>query len=323
SDVVYSGDRALKVTWNRDPSRCEWAGFGIGWDDWVGKDLSDIFEYAAIQMQVRTVEGKMFGLPAVLTFEDYSGGMAFAYVGASYFERTNLDEEWQKVTVPLQNFDINTENLDPSNIKQLMFELQQGGAIYLDDIKLIFYTPPPPVVYLPDEPEERQPTYPITLFADDFVNGNGWGLLADDCQRIQLTNDAPLEGQRVIHAEWDTSKEDCYSVAIGASWNQWFPVNLQKEKGDLYLSLAIKSEATLADLANVRIGFEDYERAKSFVSVETKYLSGSYQPGQWQTVRIPISAFDQAPFDMQRVKQLYIRMEGAGECWLDDIQLVR
>ena len=128
------------MSWNRDVKGCKFAGIGIGWDGYAGKDLSEIMDYVAIQMYVRTQKGKSFGLPFVLTLEDYSGGMGFCYTSNKYFERTAIDEEWQKVIVPLADFDTEKENLDPSNIKQLQIELQQSGSVYLDDIKLIFYT---------------------------------------------------------------------------------------------------------------------------------------------------------------------------------------
>ena len=117
SDVVYDGQRAVAVTWDRNVEGCEWAGLGFGWDNWVGKDLSEVFPYAAIQMRVRSAEGRMYGLPIVLTLEDYAGGMGFAYTANQYFERPFIDEEWQTVTVPLADFDLSVENLDPTNVK--------------------------------------------------------------------------------------------------------------------------------------------------------------------------------------------------------------
>jgi hypothetical protein len=112
--------------------------------------------------------------------------MGFAYTGNKYFERTAIDEEWQKVEVPLSAFDVEVENLDPSNIKQLMLELQQSGSIYIDDIKLVFYEEPPADVYLSEQKVPDAPALPVQVFDDAFINNNGWGMLKDDCQNTRL-----------------------------------------------------------------------------------------------------------------------------------------
>lgn len=321
SEVKHSGNNSLKIEWNRDPSLCEWAGFGIGWDDWAGKDLSEVFDYAAIQMYVRTEKGKMYGLPVVLTLEDYSGNMAWSYVGSSYFERYYLDEEWQKVEIPLRTFDLNEDGLDITNVKQLMFELQQSGNIYLDDIQLVEYEEKPKEIWLPDAPQAPSITYPVQLFDDAFINNNGWGLMKDHCQNIQLTTATQSEGSKAIHATWDTSKEECYHVTIGVSWTSWFPVDLSNKKDNLLISLDIKGDAALLQSNTIRIGFEDYERHTSFVALQNDFMEGgTLKAGQWQAVQIPLSDLP-AGTDLSNIKQLLIRMENAGEVYLDNIRL--
>ena len=197
-DVVFDGRRAVAVTWDRGAEGCEWAGLGFGWDGWAGKDLSELIPYAAIEMQVRAREGRMFGLPIVLTFEDYSGGMGFAYTDNKYFERSFIDDAWQTVTVPLSAFDLaapGAQALDATNVKQLMFELQQSGSVYIDAVNLVWYEPEPqePWIVLP---ERADPTaLPITLFDDGFINDDGWGLVTDACQSI-ATEPAAGRGRR-------------------------------------------------------------------------------------------------------------------------------
>jgi hypothetical protein len=321
SQVKHTGDNALKIEWNRDPSLCDWAGFGIGWDNWAGKDLSTIFDYAAIQMYARTVEGKMFGLPVVLTLEDYSGNMAWSYVGSSYFERYYLDEEWQKIEIPLNTFDLNEDGLDITNVKQLMFELQQSGSVYLDDIQLVYYDPKPKEIWLPDAPTAPTVNYPVQLFDDGFINDNGWGIFQDNCQDIELTSSTYSEGQRAIHATWDSSKEDCYQVKIGVSWTKWFHTDISNVKENLVISFDIKGSNTLITDSSLRIGLEDYERRTSFVTLSNVYLEGgSLQADQWQTVKIPVADLP-AGLDYSDIKQLMIMMDKAGEVYLDNIRL--
>ncbi len=320
-DVTRSGDRALKINWNR--GECEWAGFGIGWDDWAGKDLSAVFDHAAIQMYVRSVEGKMFGLPIVLTLEDYSGNMAWSYISNKYFERYFIDEEWQKVAVPLNTFDLNEDGLDITNIKQLMFELQQAGNVYMDDIQLVYYEAPPVEVWLPDAPTPDAVSYPLTLFGDEFINNNGWGLFEDHCQDFKLTSATSSEGSKSIHATWDASKDECYRVGIGVSWNKWFRVDITPAKDDMMIMVDLKSDEDLLSSQNIGFGFEDYERRTSFVKLSSDYLpGGTFNTGDWQTVTIPIADLP-AGLDLADIKQLMIQMDKKGEVYIDNIRLVR
>lgn len=321
-DVTRSGNKALKINWNR--GGCKWAGFGIGWDDWSGKDLSAVFDYAAIEMYVRSEQGKMFNLPIVLTLEDYSGNMAWSYTSTKYLENYFIDENWQKVSVPLNSFDLTEDGLDITNIKQLMFELQQAGAIYLDDIRLTWYEAPPVEVWLPDAPKPAVMDYPITLFDDDFINDNGWGIFEDHCQNFRLTDETASEGSKSIHATWDADKEECYRVYLGVSWNKWFRTDIEAARKDMVISFDLKSDDDLLQSQNIRVGFEDYERRTAFVTLSSDYLpNGTFTKGQWQTVTIPVSALPGAPFDYTITKQLIIQMDKSGDAYIDNIRLVR
>jgi hypothetical protein len=323
TDVVHSGDAALKINWNRDPAVCKWAGFGIGWDNWAGKDLSEIVDYAAFEMYVRSQEGKMFSLPIVLTLEDYSGNMGWSFTGNGYFEKYFIDEEWQKITVPLSSFDLSKENPDLGNIKQLSFELLQEGGIYLDDVRLVFYDPEPEELWLPEVAAPEPAPYPVQLFDDSFINDNGWGIFSDHCQDIQLTSDNPNEGQKAIHAKWDDSKEDCYFVQLGASWNKWYVVDMSDQVQSTYIELDVKSAGGTFDKLPVWIGFEDYERRMSGAQLQGKYLQEGKITDSWQRARIPIADAAGNGLDFADIKQFVIYFEEEGELFLDNIRLVR
>ena len=322
SDVKRTGEKALKINWNR--GGCKWAGFGIGWDDWSGKDLSAVFDYAAIEMYVRSEKGKMFNLPIVLTLEDYSGNMAWSYTSTKYLEDYYIDENWQKVSVPLNSFDLTEDGLDITNIKQLMFELQQAGSIYLDDIRLVDYEPPAEEIWLPDAPKPAVASYPLTLFDDAFINDNGWGIFEDHCQNFRLTEETSSEGSKSIHATWDQDKEECYRVYLGVSWNKWFRTDITDAVDDMLITLDLKSDVDLLQSQNIRFGFEDYERRTSFVTLASDFLpNGTFTTGEWQTVTIPVSALPAAPIDFAIIKQMIIQMDKSGDVYIDNIRLVR
>lgn len=304
--VTAEGDVAIKIEWDRNEQGCVWAGFGIGWDGYAGKDLSELIPFAAIQFQVRTVKGKRFGLPVVLTLEDYSGGMGFAYTGNKYFERTSIDEDWQKVTVPLSAFDMDIENLDPTNIKQLMFELQQSGALYFDDVKLVMYEAPVIEPWHIEKARADPTKFPITLFDDTFINNNGWGLMQDECRDIKIENET-------ITTEWN-AQDNCGAIQMGISWNKWFPIDMRSIDKDAHLQLSLKptSGSTPGDIL---VHLQDYSGA---TSKNRAVLSAS---GGNSIVQVSLNLLLEG-INASNVKQVLFTFEGEGAVEIDDIELL-
>ena len=343
SAVAHSGERAIEVAWDRGVEGCNWAGLGVGWDGWAGKDLSTVRPYAAIEMQVRAKEGTMYGLPIVLTLEDYAGGMGFAYTGNKYFERPFIDEDWQKVVVPLAAFDIETENLDLTNVKQLMFELQQAGSIYLDDIRLVFYEEEEPEPWVVEAPRPDPTALPIQLFDDAFIHDDGWGLVTDACQSIELTRANPSAGSTALHAQWDVRPEPCYEAVMGVSWDKWYPVDVTPIVDRAAIQFDVRLPSGTATRLPIRVGLEDYNRQLSQILLDARYTpSGAFTP-EWQTVTIPFSDLragdrdlaaspatvgdlpdpsTEGGADWSNIKQLVLFMDDHGEVFIDTIRLV-
>jgi hypothetical protein len=341
-EAVAEGDNAVLVSWDRGREGCEWAGLGFGWDGWAGKDLSALLPYAAIQMQVRTQTGRMYGLPIVLTLEDYSGGLGFAYTGNKYFERSFIDEEWQSVTVPLDAFDLEEENLDITNVKQLMFELQQSGSIFVDDIRLVFFEEEEqePWIVLPERPSPT--ALPITLFDDDFINDDGWGLVDDACQHIQRTDDTAASGQAALRLEWDVTPAQCYEGSMGVSWDQWYPIDVTPIAETAAIQFEVRLPEGTAEQLPVRVALEDYSRRVSQIILNARYTPSGTFTTEWQTVTIPFTELRgggrelaAAPAtvgnlpefadgaDLNNIKHLVFFLDEAGEVLIDDIRLVR
>ncbi len=321
SEVTHSGTEAIDLQWDRNAGGCIFAGIGIGWDGYVGKDLTSLMDYAAIQFYVRSKSGRMFGLPIVLTLEDYSGGMGFAYTDNKYFERTTIDEEWQRVAVPLKDFDMKTENLDPSNIKQLQLELQQSGDIYLDDIELVFFEQEPMVPWMFEEILPDPLATPIAIFDDGFVHGNSWGMLRDKCQNFGIEGGTTAkEGAAAIHATWE-EKDDCRLMAFGASWNNWRPIDFTDVLVSKAFTFYIKMASGSASSLPVNVGMEDYDRKQTMVRLDGKYVEGGTYDSNWRLVKIPLSDLPKN-FDFTHAKQLMFTFEDSGEVYIDDIQFV-
>lgn len=340
-EVVYEGRRAVEVSWDRSMEGCNWAGLGFGWDNWAGKDLSELLPYAAVEMHVRSKQGRMYGLPIVMTLEDYSGGMGFAYTGNRYFERPFIDEEWQRVTVPLSAFDLEIENLDPTNVKQLMFELQQSGSIYIDDVRLVFYEEPEQEPWLVEAPRPSPTALPVQLFDDAFINDNGWGLVTDACQSIAPTQTNPSTGSTALHLQWDVFPVGCYEGTMGVSWDQWYPVDISSIAARAAVQFDVRLPSGTSTRLPVRVALEDYSRRTSQIILDARYTRSGQFTTEWQTVTIPLSelrgggrALAAAPAtagnlpafrdgaDLSTVKQLLFFLDESGEVFIDNIRLV-
>ncbi len=339
-DVVYDGRRAVEVSWDRAAEGCAWAGLGFGWDNWAGKDLSELLPYAAVQMRVRTRQGTMYGLPIVLTLEDYAGGMGFAYTDNRYFERSFIDEAWQTVTVPLAAFDLEVENLDPTNVKQLMFELQQSGSIYIDDVRIVFYEAPEQEPWLVEAPRPDPTALPITLFGDAFINDDGWGVITDACQSVQVADDAGGRGA-ILHLRWDARPEPCYEGVVGVSWDQWHPVDVTPIADRAAIQFDVRLASGTSPRLPVRVALEDYSRRVSQIILDARYTASGRFTTEWQTVTIPLAelrgggrALAAAPAtagnlpafrdgaDLSTVKQLVFFLDEAGDVFVDNLRLV-
>ena len=70
------------------------------------------------------------------------------------------------------------------------------------------------------------------------------------------------------------------------------------------------------------IGFEDYDRAKTFVNLKPEFVEGGQYSTSWKKVTVPVSAIP-ATVDMKKIKQLYFNLGGKGEVYLDNLKMVK
>jgi hypothetical protein len=319
-EIYYTGSKSLELSWNRGAENCDWGGIGIGWDRYAGKDLSEIMDYAAIQFKVRTKSDVMFALPFVFTLEDYSGGMGFCYTANKYFERSRIDEEWQTVTVPLADFDIEIENLDVTNIKQLMIEFQQSGSVLIDDIQLVLYEPAEMELFMTEEKRPNPTAFPIVLFDDSFINNNGWGLSQNKCQTIELSTQTAFDSRKSIYIKWDHNANNCAINAFGVSWNRWFPTDITSVLKTGAVQFMFNGNKKL--LSNISIEFEDYDRRKSTVKLSNDYVDSSMNLNNWFLVQVPLADFPTKTIDFKTVKHIQFTFSGKGLGHIDQIKLV-
>ncbi len=139
SQLLKSSQRdILSINWNSDQSNCEWVGFGFGWDSWQSKDLGYVSDTLAIELIVRSKNNEEFtNLPWAFCIEDYSGGQAWTGYNQSYLKSEAITKNWTKIQIPLSEFPFKKNDVDFSNVKQLMIQTFATGSVELYSIKLV------------------------------------------------------------------------------------------------------------------------------------------------------------------------------------------
>jgi hypothetical protein len=102
---AYADKSSLHVKWDKIKGGCKWIGIGFGWNNWVPKDMLDIADKCAVQMQVKSVQGSFSNLPVAFAFEDYAGVQAYYGFQKNLAGGTFNDKTWTSVTIPLSNFE--------------------------------------------------------------------------------------------------------------------------------------------------------------------------------------------------------------------------
>jgi hypothetical protein len=136
-DAVHDGNGAISIEWNKQAGGCPWLGMGIGWDNWTGKDMSQVLNDAALSFWVKTKGDPYKGLPWAVGFEDYTGGQAWTGLTSNLVVGGVITDQWTQVIVPLENFPFEGYDVDASSIKQIIFQFESSGKVFIDDISII------------------------------------------------------------------------------------------------------------------------------------------------------------------------------------------
>lgn len=138
-EASYDGETGLHVKWDRQAEGCPWLGLGFGWDSWTGKDLSSIKNTAAIEFWVRMLDGERVDLPWAIGLEDFTGAQAWLGMSRNAVKADNITTEWTRIELPLSEFNWNEQNADIGSIKQIIFNMEGEGEIFMDEIRIVPY----------------------------------------------------------------------------------------------------------------------------------------------------------------------------------------
>ncbi len=290
---------------------CEWIGMGIGWDSWQGKDISGIINSAAIEFMAMVDGDPIYNIPIVFILEDYSANQCYATAGYLGIEGGMVTQKWTRVIIPLPTFSYQTNNIDLTNIKQLLLQCYDKVDIYIDDIKIVYH----------DHNYKRinksltvsSDKYPIDIFSEKLTSS--WGINSKYCSNIMINNDINYNGGKFIDVR--INKDECTWREFAISWNNWLYTDLSNNIYGVFLEFDID----LDNQHDIDVAFEDYDGNKMSIDLSS-YLGQKNEQG-WETIRIPMKHFPikKSSIDLKRVKDIIFTFEDKTKLKIDNIKL--
>ena len=293
------------------PPTCEWIGMGIGWDGWQGKDLSGIMSNAAIEFMARVDGVPIYNIPIVFVLEDYSANQCYATAGYLGIEGGEVTKKWTRVIVPLSTFSYQTDNIDLTNIKQILLQCYDKVDIYIDDMKIIHHKHN--YKNFSTSLTVKETDLPINIFLNELRST--WGINNEYCGNIKLISDENYSGGKLIDIDIDKNK--CNWQEFGISWNDWLYTDLSNSIYGVYLEFDLKLE----EYQKTKISIEDYNGKKMKIDL-AKYINISNND-KWQKIRIPMKKFPirESTIDLKRIKNIVFAFEDKAKLKIDNIKL--
>ncbi len=315
--VSYSGKSSIKLSWNK-AANCPWIGMGIGWNGYAPKDLSDVMSNGSIEFYIRSVSGNQFIPTLIFLLEDYAGVQSATALKSKQLSHYPIDEQWQKVSVPLRAFLQSAAPLcDFSNIKSLNLECQGEGDFYIDEIRIGGIQAGKNSTHKFGEVLSQK--FPATLFSEQ--KQGIWGFASVPGKLVQLDSNEFYTGKKSLHLKWDQAAMGSSIGQIGINWENWQAISLSDTFGSYSLTFFAKGSS--ASLQNLKFAFEDYNGKTCIIPLVPGYLNTAKTITGWQEITLPLSDFMFAKngFDTNRFKQFVLHFSGKGELWIDDIHL--
>jgi len=310
SDKKITKKNSLHIKTDMDP-HCEWIGMGIGWDGWQGKDISTIVDNAAIEFMARVDGDPIYNIPIVFILEDYSANQCFATAGYLGIEGGEVTKKWTKVIVPLSTFSYETNNIDLTNIKQLLLQCYDKVDIYIDNMKII----PHEHNYkkISSSLSVKETALPINIFSEEL--NSAWGISNDYCGNIKLSSDVNYSAGKFIDIDIDKNK--CNWKEFGISWNDWLYTDLSSSIYGVYLEFDVKLDV----YQDTKISITDYDGKKMDIDL-AKYINKTNND-KWQKIRIPMKHFPirGSAIDLKRIKNIIFAFEDKAKLKIDNIKL--
>ena len=123
-----SGNTFIK--WEYESNNCDWAKWGINWNDWYQINFRGIEELCNLEFKMKSNTNSEFSI----ILEDFKGHSSTIKIPN---KNTNNISKWSKIKIPLEDFNLKENNFVLDQIKQITFKGKNSGKVFLDDIKIV------------------------------------------------------------------------------------------------------------------------------------------------------------------------------------------
>jgi hypothetical protein len=311
NEAAYSGKNSIKISWDKSKG-CEWIGFGNSFSNWTAVDMSEERMHKALTFYVRTQTKTSGALPIVASLEDFSGGGSYLYIDTKkYLDGLHIDTNWTRVIVPLWDFPIIEDEVDIRAIKQMKFQLEGGGSFYLDEIRLIDYSPEEFKQFRAKVEAMKPKGNPNQLVFDaGKFEFSAWNVGKSQCQQLNLLEES---GKKSIF--WEFNANNCDWAKWGINWNGWYQINFRGILNVSVLEIKYKIEPN----TKFSVYLEDF-RGKS---LEIFKENGKMESDEWKVIRLPLKNMDLVKhgFELDQIKQLLFQGSGQGKVQIEHIKI--
>lgn len=163
----------------------------------------------------------------------------------------------------------------------------------------------------------------VDIYKDDF-DKSVWVSPESQCVTMKTEYKEVYADKASLHVKWDKVGGGCKWIGIGFGWNNWMAKDMLDVTDVAAVQFQVKSAKGSFSNLPVAFAFEDYSGIQTFVGYNKKLSKGDFNETSWTTVTIPLSSFDfnKDNFDIEKVKQFMIQLEGDGDIYLDNIKIV-
>ena len=282
SEGSHSGEDHLHLQWDQSKG-CKYIGMGFLWKDYRGKDLSGIYENAAIELYMRVDSGWVTAVPMFFVLSDYTGRHCRSKVNILDIEGGRIGTSWTRVRVPLQSFRPERKGVNLSNIKELRIEFQRQGDVHVDDIRVVPHTH----------------LYALEASTSEYrVNGlpmaigcgreHWWGINEKVSNHFRFGEADSGHGRvsETVMADVDVTGPKPWN-SFGFAFHEWLSVDLS----DHCTSAAIQFKVQGESIPPMQMMCFSYAGAKRRIQKRmTKANFRSVGEGEWE-VRVPLKSF--------------------------------
>lgn len=164
----------------------------------------------------------------------------------------------------------------------------------------------------------------LSIYAD-YADNSVWVSKEAACVQMNQESKTTFSGPGSLHLSWDKIAGGCNWIGLGFGWNNWAPKDMNEVVDSAALQLHIRSVKGSFSNLPVAFGLEDYAGGQAWYGFNQGLANGTFNDSNWTAVTIPLKNFPFAAndVDLGKVKQFIIQLEGDGDIYLDNIQIIR